>query len=275
MAEPKIESRKALFFVWIEWPTMVYLHQSILKCLDYSSQRRKPMRIHYLQHVAFENPGSILHWAEKNECRLTASKLYENDQLPEVEDFDWLVVMGGPMNIYEEEKYSWLAKEKELIRNAIEAQKVVLGICLGSQLIADVIGAKVVKNPLKEIGWFPIELTEAAKDLPLFENFPDEPMVFHWHGDTFVDLPKEAKIIAQSAGCANQGFIFKDRVIGFQFHLENTEAIIADLILNCGEEMIEDVYVQGAQMVRGQKSYIVADNRLMEAFLDALKKRMG
>lgn len=228
------------------------------------------MRIHYLQHISFENPGSILQWAEKNKCRITACRLYENDQLPDVDDFDWLVVMGGPMNIYEDEKYPWLSKEKALIKKAIDANKVVLGICLGSQLIADVIGGKVVGNPFKEIGWFPIQLSEAAKESPLFNAFPDEAMVFHWHGDTFVDLPKEAKIIAGSAGCANQGFLFKDRVIGFQFHLENTEAIIEDLILNCGDEMVEDVYVQGPQMVRSQKSYIETDNRLMEDFLNTL-----
>ena len=98
------------------------------------------MRIHYLQHVSFENPGSILEWAKANNGMVTSTQLYNDEALPDVKEFDWLVVMGGPMNIYEEEQYPWLKAEKALIKAAIEANKVVLGMCLGSQLIADIIG---------------------------------------------------------------------------------------------------------------------------------------
>lgn len=230
------------------------------------------MRIHYLQHVPFENPGSILTWANKNECTITATHVYKDEKLPEISEFDWLVVMGGPMNIYEEDQYPWLKAEKELIKKAIEANKLVLGICLGSQLIADVIGGKVVPNNRKEIGWFPIKFNQDGKASPLFSSFPESPVVFHWHGDTFTDLPEEAKIIAESAACKNQAFIYKKRVFGFQFHLENTAPIIEDLIENCGDEMIAGEYVQLPEEVRSHPEYILQDNQWMAEFLTQLKQ---
>lgn len=230
------------------------------------------MRIHYLQHVPFENPGSILKWANENECIVTGTHVYNNEKLPELSEFDWLVVMGGPMNIYEDDKYPWLISEKELIKKAIETNKVVLGICLGSQLIADVIGGKVVQNKQKEIGWFPILFNEAGKESPLFSIFPESPVVFHWHGDTFIDLPEEALILAKSDACRNQAFVYKNRVFGFQFHLENTLPIIEDLIKNCGDEMIPDDYVQLSEDVLSHPEYMLQDNQWMEAFLNQLKQ---
>lgn len=229
------------------------------------------MKIHYLQHVPFENPGSILEWAKTNNGVVTSTQLYNNEVLPNANDFDWLVVMGGPMNIYEVDQYPWLKAEKELIKESIAANKVVLGMCLGSQLIADVIGGKVVQNKEKEIGWFPIVFTEKAKASPLFSFFPDNPVVFHWHGDTFVDLPREADVIAESPACQNQAFVYKKRVFGFQFHLENTLPIIEDLITNCGDEMIPGDYVQSPADVLAHPEYIRQDNQWMEAFLNQLK----
>ncbi|MBU4440199.1 MAG: type 1 glutamine amidotransferase [Acetobacterium sp.] len=230
------------------------------------------MRIHYLQHVPFENPGSILAWAKTNQCDVTSTQLHNDEALPEVNEFDWLVVMGGPMNIYEEDQYPWLKAEKELIKAAIKTNKVVIGMCLGSQLIADIIGGKVVQNKQKEIGWFPIMFSEKAKASPLFSFFPDNPVVFHWHGDTFVDLPQEATIIAENAACKNQAFVYQQRVFGFQFHLENTLPIIEDLITNCGDEMIPGDYVQSPQEVLSHPEYMLQDNQWMAAFLDQLKQ---
>jgi len=230
------------------------------------------MRIHYLQHVPFENPGSILEWAKANSCVVSSTQLYKDEALPEVNKFDWLVVMGGPMNIYQDDQYRWLKAEKELIKAAIERDKVVIGICLGSQLIADIIGAKVVQNKQKEIGWFPISFSETAKASPLFGFFPENPMVFHWHGDTFVNLPAAATVIAASAACENQAFVYKKRVFGFQFHLENTLPIIKDLIANCGDEMIPDDFVQLPEEVLSHPEYIADDNRWMAAFLSQLKQ---
>jgi len=230
------------------------------------------MRIHYLQHVPFENPGRILEWADKNKSTVTATHLYKNEALPDVSDFDWLVVMGGPMNIYEDQKYPWLIREKHLIKEAIEQGKTLIGICLGSQLIADVIGGKVIRNNHREIGWFPITLSEKARLSPAFSFFPEKPVVFHWHGDVVTDLPEEAVIIAESEACRNQGFVYKDRVFGFQFHLENTLPIIEALIENCGDELTEGDYIQQPEVIRSQKAFMLQDNQLMDQFLDQVKK---
>jgi GMP synthase-like glutamine amidotransferase len=230
------------------------------------------MRLHYLQHVPFENPGSILTWAEENDHVVTNTQLYKNDPLPQQQNFDWLVVMGGPMNIYEEDKYPWLADEKSFIREAIISGKVIIGLCLGGQLIADVIGGKVTQNAYKEIGWFPVQLSEAARLSPLFSFFPEWPVVFQWHGDTFSLLPEEAESIAQSQACKHQAFIYKKRVFGFQYHMENTPFIIEGLVENCRDEMVADIYVQTPAELLAHPEYIEQNNMWMNQFLTQLEK---
>lgn len=230
------------------------------------------MRLHYLQHVPFENPGSILIWAKDNGYVITNTQLYNNDPLPGQQDFDWLVIMGGPMNIHEEEIYPWLAAEKVFIREAIAAGKVIIGLCLGGQLIADVIGGKVTQNAYKEIGWFPIRLSEEARSSSLFSFFPAQPVVFQWHGDTFSTLPEDAKCIAESDACKHQAFIYKKRVFGFQYHMENTSAIIEGLVENCRNEMVPDVYVQTPEELLAHPEYIKQNNKWMNLFLTQLGK---
>lgn len=230
------------------------------------------MRLHYLQHVPFENPGSILSWAEGNGHEISSTQLYQDDTFPRQQDFDWLVVMGGPMNVYEEEIYPWLDGEKLFIREAIAAGKVIIGLCLGGQLIADVIGGKVTQNPHKEIGWLPIQLSEEVRSTPLFSFFPEQPIVFQWHGDTFSVLPEEAQCIAQSDACKHQAFIYKKRVFGFQYHLENTPAIINSLVENCKSEMIPGDYVQSPEELLAHPDYIEQNNKWMELFLTQLEK---
>lgn len=230
------------------------------------------MRLHYLQHVPFENPGSILIWAKEKDYVITNTQLYKNDPFPQQQDFDWLVVMGGPMNIYDEGNYPWLADEKVFIRESIASGKVIIGLCLGGQLIADVIGGKVTQNSYKEIGWFPVRLSEEARSSPLFSFFPQQPVVFQWHGDTFSVLPEDAKCIAENDACKHQAFIYKKRVFGFQYHLENTSAIINGLVENCRKEMIPDIYVQTPEELLAHPEYIEQDNKWMNMFLTQLEK---
>ena len=230
------------------------------------------MRLHYLQHVSFENPGSILTWARNNGYIITSTQLYKNQSLPQQSDFDWLVVMGGPMNIYDEKNYPWLANEKAFIRNSIESGKVIIGLCLGAQLIADAIGGKVTRNPCQEIGWFPIRLSEEARLSPLFSFFSQMPVVFQWHGDTFSVLPEEAQCIAESAACKQQAFVYKKKVFGFQYHLENTLEIITGLVENCRDEMVPALYVQTPEEVLAHPEYIEQDNIWMDMFLTQLEK---
>lgn len=228
------------------------------------------MRLHYLQHVPFENPGSILRWAAANDFEVTKTLLYQDDELPKQDDYDWLVVMGGPMNIYDHKNYPWLLREKSFIENAINSGKLVIGLCLGGQLIADVIGGEVTSNSYLEIGWFPIRFKDDIKSSTVFSFLPDEPTVFHWHGDTFSKLPDDAVCIAKSDACDNQAFIYKERVFGFQFHLETTEKIINDLMVNCEDEMIPGQYVQSKNELLNNEN-IEKTNKWMDIFLNKLK----
>ncbi len=231
------------------------------------------IRIHYLQHVPFENPGSIIPWAINNGHKVTSTLLYDSEMLPAQEAFDWLIIMGGSMNIYEEERYPWLKEEKAFIKAAIDSKKVVLGFCLGGQLIADAIGGKVTRNKYSEIGWFPVHLHDAAKKSALFASFPSDPVVFQWHGDTFSSLPKEAILLASSEGCEKQAFIFKERVIGFQYHMESTLSGIESLIEKCGEEMVPDIYVQSVETILSGIEHIRQNNIWMSTFLNKLEEQ--
>lgn len=227
------------------------------------------MRAHYLQHVPFEGIGSMQNWFDRNGYEVTRTRLFADEPLPLLDEFDWLIVMGGPMNIYEEDAHPWLRREKEIIRRAIDANKVVIGICLGAQLIADVLGAKVTRNKFVEIGWFPIQMSEAALELPLFKEFPQQPEVFHWHGDTF-GLSGDAVQLARSAGCANQGFLYKDRVVAFQFHLEMGTENARLLVENCGDEIVEGEFIQSGEFMLADECRFLKVNQLMDTVLDGL-----
>ncbi len=206
------------------------------------------MNLHILQHVPFEDPADITYWARMKGFPISTTRMFLGDSFPKLDDFDFLVVMGGPMNIYEEWKYPWLHEEKKLIERAIKKKKALLGICLGAQLIADVLGARVFKNEFKEIGWFPVELTKEAGESHLFKTFSRTFPAFHWHGDTF-EMPKNALRISKSEGCANQAFEYEKRVVGLQFHLESTRESVQRLITNCREDMSRGLYVQTPQEI--------------------------
>lgn len=227
------------------------------------------MILHYVQHVPFEGAASIAGWAEKRGHSLSRSRLYLGDPLPEPEAFDWLIVMGGPMGTCDEAEYPWLKAEKLAIRKAVDAGRVVIGICLGAQLIAESLGARVFPNAHREIGWFPVKTTPAAREL--FEDLPEEMEVFHWHGDTF-DLPGGATHLAESAGCRNQAFAVGKRVFGFQFHLETTEESARALMENCGHEITEGPYMQPAGEIMADAGRFAAINRRMESMLDRIAK---
>ncbi|HBI02563.1 MAG TPA: amidotransferase [Paenibacillaceae bacterium] len=229
------------------------------------------MRIHYLQHVPFEDPGYIGVWAKEKGHSMTGTKLYANEALPKMDEFDWLVIMGGPMNIYEEHTYPWLAKEKVFIAEAIRHEKIILGVCLGAQLIADVIGGKVIRNPVKEIGWFPIQLTPEGENSPLFSSFPLQPVVFHWHGDTFTSLPEGTTWVARSEGCFSQVFVYKENIVGLQFHLEMTLDGIKRILENCGDEMTEGTFIQQAEVILSQSTNIEENHMLLYLLLDELE----
>ncbi len=231
------------------------------------------MRIHYIQHVHFETPANIFRWAEEKNYPISGTKLFLNEKLPPLEQFDFLVVMGGPMGVYDEDKFPWLTEEKEFIEQCIKADKKILGICLGAQLIADVLGAKVYKNSHKEIGWFPVYLTEEGKKSISFKEFPEEFTAFHWHGDTF-DIPKGAVHTAFSKGCKNQAFEYnRGKVVGLQFHLETSEESAKALIENSVEELMEKgKYIQSSKEMLSDKERFSQIEKLLFRLLDNIEK---
>jgi GMP synthase-like glutamine amidotransferase len=228
------------------------------------------MRVHYLQHVAFEGLGSIESWLERRSARLACTRLHAGEPLPRAGDFDWLIAMGGPMSVNDEARLPWLRAEKELIGNAIAAGRHVLGICLGAQLIAAALGARVYRNAQPEIGWFPIEpIAGTAPPNPFDDVFSAAGEVFHWHGETF-DLPAGATLLARSEGCPRQAFALGHRVLGLQFHLETTPAGAQALVANCRGEMVPGPYVQSPDEILRTAERFDRIHRLMERVLETL-----
>lgn len=227
----------------------------------------KRLNIHTLMHVPFEGLGCIEQWANNQNHTLSFTHFYEDYQLPDPDKIDWLIVMGGPMGVYDEAIYPWLTNEKTFIRQAIEKGKTVIGICLGSQLIAEVLGAKVYPNKQKEIGWFDVNLSESAKVNSLFEGFKDCFPVFHWHGDTF-DLPAESTHLISSNACKNQAFLYKDNVLGLQFHFEVTNQSLQGMLENGAAELIESETIQSTERILEQTANIETNNKKMFQILD-------
>lgn len=227
------------------------------------------MRIHYLQHVPYEDPAGISDWLKANQHHVTGTQVFEEHTFPKSKDFDGLIIMGGPMSINDDKHYPWLSEEKHFIEAAITEEKLVLGICLGAQLIADVLGAAVYPNRYKEIGWFPVHFTRSIRNQKAFRFLPAKLSVFHWHGDTF-DLPENGIQVAKSAGCPNQGFLYKEHVLALQFHLESTRRSVGDLITNNHNELGPGRYIQTPAAMLGQQNNFIENIRLLYRLLDHL-----
>ena len=227
------------------------------------------MNIHCIQHVPFEGPGSIAPWADSGGHRLAITRLHAGETLPEVEEVDLLVVLGGPMSVNDDARYPWLSEEKRYLNRVLARGISTLGICLGAQLLASVLGARVFANAQREIGWFPVEATPAATTSPLFAAFPPALPVFHWHGETF-DLPSGATHLARSAACEHQAFSYGETVLGLQFHLETTPAAVADLISNCRDELQPGPYVQREEELRGSERRFAVLNEHLRPLLSRL-----
>lgn len=213
------------------------------------------MRFHILQHVPFEGAGSIAPWLKSQGAIISATRFFESPLLPEVNAIDALLVLGGPMSVNDEKNFSWLRDEKYFVGEAIHAGMPVLGICLGAQIMAAALGARVYANPGREIGWFPIY---GCSDAPEHFNFPRVGEAFHWHGDTF-DLPSGAVHLARSEGCLHQAFQVGPCAMGLQFHLEATPESVDAIIAHGRHELVPDRFVQSEQALRS-----VDGNRYVE-----------
>ena len=225
------------------------------------------MHIHFIQHVPFESPGYLLHWAAAQQHSTGFTRLYEEADFPSTDSIDWLVVMGGPMGVHDEKEYHWLAAEKAFIRQCIDAGKKVLGICLGSQLIADVLGARVYRNPQKEIGWMPVSVLNTTH--PLTKDFPSSITVFHWHGDTF-DLPPHSTQLFQTAACSHQGYLVGSHIAGLQFHMEVDESLVQQMLQHGKEELVDAPFIQSEATISSlTKTNAAATQAFFDQFLHA------
>jgi len=195
--------------------------------------------------------------------------MHQNDPLPAMDSFHWLVVMGGPMNIYEDDKYSWLPMERDFIKRAVDSGKIVIGVCLGAQLIADALGSRVRAGGHKEIGWFPVCRTAAAEQSRVLKDLPPEMYVLHWHGDTF-EIPDGCIHAAESAAFRSQAFSYDDRVIGLQFHLEMTQKGVENIVANCQEEVVTAPYIQSIDEILSASGRLDTANDVMNRILDRL-----
>jgi GMP synthase-like glutamine amidotransferase len=228
------------------------------------------MRIHYFQHEPFEDLGSMAAVFKERGYSLTATHWYKGDAGPgALNSFDALIIMGGAMSVHDESTLPWLIAEKKLIKQAITAGKTVLGICLGAQLIADVLGAEVRRNSHKEIGWHPLTINPNAATHAIASVLAKYPEVFHWHGETFA-IPEGALHLASSAACANQAYVYQDRVIGLQFHLETTFESATALTEECPGDMDGTQYAQNAQQILASKEKFEKINQAMKEIIDVV-----
>ena len=232
------------------------------------------MHIHFIIHEHFEAPGAYEIWGKNRGCSMSYSRVYQGDPLPEdLQSTDLLIIMGGPQSpATTREECPWFdaQAEKALISRAIEAGKTVIGVCLGSQLIGEALGAAFCHSPEKEIGKFPVRLTDAGKANPLFEDFGHELNVGHWHND-MPGLTLQAKVLAYSEGCPRQIVQYGERIYGFQCHMELTPEVVELLIEHSQNDLrlaAEFRFVETAEKLRSHDYREM--NQVLFSFLDKL-----
>ncbi len=184
------------------------------------------MKVIIIKHIDIEGPGTIGDFLDVNDIPYQIINVYDGQPLPaSLSGISAVIVLGGPMNVYEEDKYPFLKQEDVFLKKVIIEEVPTLGFCLGAQLIAKAKGAIVKKAPQKEIGWFKVTLGENSPSDLVFRGFWEEIDVFQWHGDTF-EIPNEAVKLASSELCSNQAFRIGSNIYGLQFHVEVTDEMI-------------------------------------------------
>jgi GMP synthase-like glutamine amidotransferase len=215
-----------------------------------------------------EGPGHAADWLAANGHSLTFTRLFEpNPAFLAMADFDGLLILGGAMSVHDEETWPWLVAEKAFSREVLRAGKVTLAICLGAQLVAQALGAEVRPNHEPEIGFWTVRFSAKAMEHPLLRGWPDKAAVLHWHLDTFT-VPPGAMRVGMSAGCATQGFVWGDAIIGLQFHPEMTVPMVEQLMAFENHDAAEEQeFVQTAEQIRAKLKSVWKGRKLLESLL--------
>ncbi|MDZ4063434.1 MAG: type 1 glutamine amidotransferase, partial [Coriobacteriia bacterium] len=230
---------------------------------------RWPVRVLCVQNVWFESPGGIADWASARGHSFEVARPFDA-AAPHPGAFDLLVVMGGPMNVYQEREHPFLAEAKQLISLAIKDGNCVLGVCLGAQLVADVLGGPVTRGVQPEIGWYPVTLTGEGEASAVLGRLPKEFAALHWHGDTFA-IPPGATRLASSAACENQAFEYDGGwVVGLQFHLETTRESLNMLVDNAGTDLVEGEWITSAKEILAPEAPFAASRERLFTLLDGM-----
>ena len=226
------------------------------------------MRWHCIQHELNEGPGHIADWLGAHGHSLTFTKLFEpNPIFPALADFDGLLILGGRMGVGDEAAYPWLRAEKEFLRQVLRVGKITLGIGLGAQLLAEALGGEVRPNPAPEIGFWTVRFSSRSLEHPLLRGWPEKAAVLHWHHDT-LSVPPAGMRVGMSAGCATQGFVWGDGVIGLQFHPEMSREMAEELLRKQGHETAEEQeFVQTAAQIRERLKSVWKGRVLLEQLL--------
>jgi len=220
------------------------------------------MRIQYIIHADFELPGIIGEWARQNKFTENFCRPFAGESTPNPNDYDLLMLMGGsqsPLNIAES---PYLADEISLIKKTIKAPIPILGFCLGAQLIGEAFGARTEQSPNKEVGAFPIMLTEEGWGDPLLKNLPEHFLVFHWHND-MPGITAEARILATSEGCPRQIIRYSPLIYGFQCHPELTKKNIEAMIEHCPSDLSPGKFIQSHEKLLNN-NFMTINNTMIE-----------
>lgn len=225
------------------------------------------MHIIAFKHFSFDDEFALMTWAKRQGHTLQVLTPSEFAEYPAPAAFDMLAILGGPMSVYQEERYPWLASEKRFVRETIEAGKLVLGICLGAQMLSEVLGGQVSRGAQKEIGWHAVSRTDEQH--PSFDGIPQTFVSFQWHGDTFT-LPPGARRLAYSEACGEQAFAYGDLVVGLQFHLETTPACMGTMVNVWKNELVEAPYIQTADEITAQSERSEISHAMLSGILDRM-----
>jgi len=224
------------------------------------------MRIACLKHVEYEGPAYFPDWATR-QGHVIEEFLVPESGLPEAGDHARVIIIGGPMSVWETDRHPWLIEEKRLIAELLSSQTPVLGICLGAQLLAEQLGATVTPGEHKEIGWFDVDATEEARSTWLGDALPARFKSFMWHGD-FFELPSSAVPVAANAAHDVQGFLHGSN-LGLQFHLEATPAWTRRLLQRDGHELVAGPFIQtGKEIASAPPGHYSVNNRLLDRVMD-------